>query len=416
MTTPEISSPPVAATSASPSLGSRYEDAHVLVVDDSRLMRMALVRALGNLGLKNIVEARDGIDALAKVRESPFDLMLLDMEMPKMTGIEVLHAMRADPGLRVPPVIVISSTDQIESAVQCIEAGAEDYLPKTFNPTLLRARVSSSLEKKRLRDIERLQHAQLAEEKERLERTQRRLDEELNEALKYVRSIFPLPTDLPLKIDWFYQPSAELGGDSFGYHWIDEDHFAIYLLDVCGHGVGPALLSVTAINQIRSGSIPNVDMKDPGAVLSALNNIYLMSKQNDMYFTLWYGVFHTPTRTLRHSSGGHPAALLLVPGADGRVTGERLLSSNLIIGAFEDMPYDSGSHVIPPGAQLVVLCDGCFEIQDTEGNELAYEDFEAFMLEHGGEPDALASLFQWAQMKHGPGPLDDDFSIVRVQL
>ena len=164
--------------------------------------------------------------------------------------------------------------------------------------------MTSSLEKKRLRDIERLQHRQLAEEKERLERTQRRLDEELNEALKYVRSIFPPPTDIPFKIDWFYEPSAELGGDSFGYHLIDEEHFAVYLLDVCGHGVGPALLSVTAINQIRSGSIPNVDMKDPGAVLAALSNIYLMSKQNDMYFTLWYGVYHIPSRTMRHASGG----------------------------------------------------------------------------------------------------------------
>ncbi len=416
MSTPSIPTTPNAAPLSPPLTGNLLQDARVLVVDDSRLMRMALIRALNSLGLQHIVEAKDGQDALEKIREAAFDLMLLDMEMPKMTGIELLLAIKADAELRAPPVIVISSTDQIESAVQCIEAGAEDYLPKTFNPTLLRARVTSSLEKKRLRDIERLQHAQLEAEKERLERTQRRLDEELNEALKYVRSIFPEPTDLPLKIDWFYQPSAELGGDSFGYHWIDEEHFAIYLLDVCGHGVGPALLSVTAINQIRSGSIPNVDMKDPGAVLSALNNIYLMSKQNDMYFTLWYGVFHTPTRTLRHSSGGHPAALLLMPGADGRNTGERLLSTNLIIGAFEDVPYESGSHVIPPGAQLVVLCDGCFEIQDTEGNELAYEDFEDFMLEHGSEPDALESLFRWAQMKHGPGPLDDDFSIVRVQL
>lgn len=388
----------------------------VLVVDDSRLMRMALVRALNDLGVTDIFEARHGLDALNQIRGKSFDLMLLDMEMPEMSGIELLRAIRDEPELGAPPVIVISGVDQIENAVVCIEAGAEDYLTKNFNPVLLRARVTSSLEKKRLRDIERLQNAQLIREKQRLERTQRRLDDELNEALRYVRSIFPPPSDVPLKIDWLYEPSAELGGDSFGYHWIDEDHFAIYLLDVCGHGVGPALLSVTAINQIRSGSIPNVDMKDPGAVLSALSNIYLMSKQNDMYFTLWYGVYHAPTRTIRHSSGGHPAALLLTPGPDGRNRTERLLATNLIIGAFEDVSYESAVHEVPHGSQLVVLCDGCFEIQDTEGNELSYEDFEDFMRENGHKPGALEDLFRWAQMKHGPGALDDDFSIVRVSL
>jgi sigma-B regulation protein RsbU (phosphoserine phosphatase) len=416
MSIQETSTLAATTSGSSAAVSSLLQDARVLVVDDSRLMRMALMRALTDLGVQHIKEAKDGRDALDKIREASFDLMLLDMEMPEMTGIELLLAIKAEPELGAPPVIVISSVDQIENAVQCIEAGAEDYLPKTFNPTLLRARVTSSLEKKRLRDIERLQHRQLAEEKERLERTQRRLDEELNEALKYVRSIFPPPTEIPFKIDWFYEPSAELGGDSFGYHLIDEEHFAVYLLDVCGHGVGPALLSVTAINQIRSGSIPNVDMKDPGAVLAALSNIYLMSKQNDMYFTLWYGVYHIPSRTIRHASGGHPAALLLIPGADGKLTGQRLLSTNLIIGAFEDVPYVSETHVVPPGATLVVLCDGCFEIQDTDGNELSYEDFEAFMLEFGNDPDALESLFRWAQMKNGPGPLDDDFSIVRMQL
>ncbi len=413
------STPASDAPAASPerlSHADLLQNACVLVVDDSRMMRLALVRALNDLGVTNILEARHGLDALNQIRAKSFDLMLLDMEMPEMSGIELLLALKAEPALGAPPVIVISGVDQIENAVQCIEAGAEDYLTKNFNPTLLRARVTSSLEKKRLRDVEQLQRAQLVQEKERLERTQRRLDEELNEALRYVRSIFPPPAEVPLKIDWFYEPSAELGGDSFGYHWIDDEHFAIYLLDVCGHGVGPALLSVTAINQIRSGSIPNVDMRDPGAVLAALSNIYLMSKQNDMYFTLWYGVYHAPTRTIRHSSGGHPAALLLIPQADGSVVTERLLSCNLIIGAFEDVPYDSQTHVVPPGAKLVVLCDGCFEICDTEGTELTYEDFEDFMRLNGQAPDALEALFRWAQMKHGPGPLDDDFSIVRVQL
>jgi class 3 adenylate cyclase len=144
--------------------------AQVLLVDDSRMMRAVLKKALGEIGFRNVVEAVDGADAVAKMQAAPFDLVLLDMEMPVMTGLEVLAAMNLAPDLKGLPVIVISGADQIDMAVQCIEAGAEDYLTKPPNLTLLRARVSTSLEKKRLRDLERLRLLQLQAEKELVER------------------------------------------------------------------------------------------------------------------------------------------------------------------------------------------------------------------------------------------------------
>ena len=144
--------------------------AQVLLVDDSRMMRAVLKKALGEIGFRNVVEAVDGGDAVAKMLAAPFDLVLLDMEMPVMTGLEVLAAMNLAPDLKGLPVIVISGADQIDMAVQCIEAGAEDYLTKPPNITLLRARVSTSLEKKRLRDLERLRLLQLQAEKELVER------------------------------------------------------------------------------------------------------------------------------------------------------------------------------------------------------------------------------------------------------
>jgi len=143
--------------------------AEVLVVDDSRMMRAALSRSLRELGFTNISEAVDGSDAINKLLEKPYDLMLLDMEMPVMNGMEVLAAMQIDSRFGGVPVIVISAADQIEKAVQCIEAGAEDYLPKPPPLTLLRARVTTALEKKRLRDLDRLRFAQLQAEKELVE-------------------------------------------------------------------------------------------------------------------------------------------------------------------------------------------------------------------------------------------------------
>lgn len=119
----------------------------MLVVDDSRTMRLGLIHALNTLGFHNITEAINGRQALELVLTKSFDLdVVLDMEMPEMNGMEVLAALKANPDMSELPVIVISGAEQIENAVKCIELGAEDFLPKPFNPTLLRARVTSSLE------------------------------------------------------------------------------------------------------------------------------------------------------------------------------------------------------------------------------------------------------------------------------
>jgi class 3 adenylate cyclase len=146
----------------------KMQGMRVMVVDDSRTLRKLLIRELNQAGITNIQEASDGNEALALVRSESFDLMLLDMEMPELDGLDVLKIIKSDPVLSFLPVIVVSGGDQFEKAVQCIQIGAEDYLPKPFDPVLLRARVYSSLEKKKLRDIDRERIKELQREKELL--------------------------------------------------------------------------------------------------------------------------------------------------------------------------------------------------------------------------------------------------------
>ena len=140
--------------------------ARVLVVDDSKMMRMGIIRSLKQLGFQNITEAADGRAAIERIKAEAFDLMLLDVEMPEMTGMEVLAAMRADAAINWLPVIVISGGEDIANAVKCIELGAEDYLPKPFSPVLLRARATTSIEKKKLRDLDKLRMQQLRSQHE----------------------------------------------------------------------------------------------------------------------------------------------------------------------------------------------------------------------------------------------------------
>ncbi len=127
-------------------------DAALLVVDDIDDNRFALSRRLARQGYLNVTTAVDGRQALELLNSKSFDLVLLDIMMPTVNGYEVLAQMKASSSLRHIPVIMISAVDEIDSVIRCIELGAEDYLPKPFNPTLLRARVGACLERKRLHD------------------------------------------------------------------------------------------------------------------------------------------------------------------------------------------------------------------------------------------------------------------------
>ncbi len=375
----------------------------ILVVDDDAANRDVLGRYLLRQG-HSTADAADGCAALKRLREETFDAVLLDVLMPELDGFAALLEIKADPALRHLPVIMISALDELAGVVRCIEAGAEDYLPKPFNATLLRARLGACLEKKHLRDQEQ-------EYLRTIEETQARLSSELTEAANYVRSILPKPEREPFPIDWSYVPSTELGGDAFGYHWIDADHFAIYLLDVCGHGVGASLLSVSAINVIRAGALIGTDLRDPAAVLEALNDAFPMEEQNNMYFTVWYGVFRCPTRRLIHASAGHPPALLI--GPDSKHADE-VLEPGTIIGVVPKKKYTAGRLTIPPGATLIVLCDGTYEIRTAEGHMLDFDTFREFVGREGCQPDFFQRLLDWVHQLRGEASLDDDFSVLRI--
>ncbi|MCF7765196.1 MAG: response regulator [Verrucomicrobia bacterium] len=276
---------------------------HLLVVDDEESNRALLARRLRRQGY-SVSLAENGRQALAKLDRQPFDLVLLDILMPEMDGYEVLNSIKVHEVHRHLPVIMTTAIDDLDSVVRCILRGAEDYLTKPFDPVVLRARVGSSLEKKRLHDCEQQTYQALL-------KSQRQLAAELAEAAAYVQSILPKPLSGCIEASWQFLPSARLGGDAFDCFWLDEDHFAIYLLDVCSHGVGAALLSVSVMNVLRSRALPDTDFHAPEAVLRALNEAFAMERHHNLYFTIWYGVFQRSSRRLTYASGGHPPALLL---------------------------------------------------------------------------------------------------------
>jgi sigma-B regulation protein RsbU (phosphoserine phosphatase) len=265
------------------------------------------------------------------------------------------------------------------------------------------------LEKKRLRDKERATH-------EALQRSQKKLADELVKAAEYVRSLLPPPLPGPIQTEWCFQPSEQLGGDAFGYHWIDDKHFAIYLLDVCGHGVGAALLSVSVLNTLRAGALPEVDFRQPSEVLAALDRTFWMERQNNLFFTFWYGVYRTAERQLAFASGGHPPALLIAGLNSATPLIKCLETSGPSIGCIDNANFTTAVQLISPRDRLLLFSDGIYEIFKPDGSVGSLEDF----LRELEQPQILAlrpeERFRRALELRGAPTLEDDFSLIDIRF
>jgi hypothetical protein len=244
-----------------------------------------------------------------------------------------------------------------------------------------------------------------------------RMRDDIAAGVKYVRSCIPPPISSahgPVAVDWRYVPSSTLGGDTMGYHWVDEEHLAFYLIDVTGHGIDSALLAVTITNVIRSGSLAGGDLRQPDQVLAALNRAFQGARHGQKYFTIWYGVFHATTRTLTYASGGHPPAVVLAPGeAQPRL----LPATGPVMGIAPGMQYPATTSAIPPGARLFIFSDGVFEIRRDKRTIWNLTDCVAHLatlVRH--EENVLDALLAHVRELRGSPQLDDDLSIIEARL
>src|SRR5580765_4250763 len=200
----------------------------LLVVDDNEDNRYTLILRLEIEGYQDITTADDGEAALALLRTQRFDLVLLDVMMPKVDGYQVLEQLKAEGRLHNIPVIMISALNEIDSVVRCIELGAVDYLSKPFDPVLLKARVGASLEKKRLRDEVRTHLARMEEELESARQLQ----------MSMVPTVFPPPTaQRPIEIFATMEPAREVGGDLYDFYETADGKLCLLVGDVSGKGV-----------------------------------------------------------------------------------------------------------------------------------------------------------------------------------
>lgn len=383
----------------------------VLLVDDQSIIAESIRRMLGDHEDIVFHYCSNPAQAVQMAVEVKPTVILQDLVMPDMDGLTLVKCFRANPATKDIPLIVLSAKEDPKVKAEAFACGANDYAVKLPDKIELLARI-------RYHSTAYIRLLERNEAYEKLEESQSTLNAELAEAAEYVRSMLPDPLTGSVDVSWRFIPSAHLGGDVFGYHWIDEDHFAIYLLDVCGHGIGAALLSISVIDVLRLQTLPNANFLKPETVLEALNQLFPMDKHHNMFFTIWYGVYNKKERTLTYSCGGHPPAILLTGPNVEHARFLKLTTPGLVIGAMPDSKFQSATCAIKPFNRLFLFSDGVFELQQADGSNYTYQKFVDYLYklisQTGHAEDELDRILHHCRKVHGKEFFEDDYSLVKI--
>ena len=382
----------------------------VLLIDDQAMVGEAVRRML--LGEENISYhfCSDPSKAIGMANELAPTVILQDLVMPEVDGLTLVKFFRRNPKTKDIPLIVLSSKEEAKTKAEAFALGANDYLVKLPDKIELIARI-------RHHSAGYINMLERNEAFKALQESQQRLAAELAEAADYVASMLPGKLDGPIKSDWKFVSSTSLGGDAFGYHWLDDNHFAMYLLDVCGHGVGAALLSISVMEALRSQNLPNTDFSNPGNVLTRLNDEFQMEDHHQMYFTIWYGVYNKQERKIVYSSGGHPPALLISGTTASDTQIHDLRTKGAIIGGFPGLNYENKEIALEQYNKLLILSDGVYEITRPGLPDWQFESFRQYI-----SSTVTSSGFHVEKIYHdvlemyGSKNLEDDFSLIEINL
>lgn len=382
----------------------------VLLVDDQMIIAEAVRRMLADQEDITFHFCHEPTNAIQMAAEVKPTVILQDLVMPDIDGLTLVKYFRANPATKDVPLIVLSVKEDPKIKAEAFAHGANDYAVKLPDKRELLARI-------RYHSSAYIHLLERNEAYQQLEESQRNLKKELAEAAEYVRTLLPFPLDDEVEASWRFIPSTSLGGDAFGYHWLDDDHFALYLLDVCGHGVGAAMLSISVMNVLRSQTLPNTNFLEPAAVLSALNTSFPMEKHNNMFFTMWYGVYNKSTKKLTYSSGGHPPAVLITGADQEHLRCEELTTPGLVIGGMPDAEFESATCDVEVFNKLFVFSDGVYEVYKPDGGILTIREFVDYLYEFASKTEApgddLDYIIKFIRSLQGKDPFDDDFSIVK---
>jgi len=382
----------------------------------------------------DIVLAPDGRSALEWAREHRFDLILLDVMMPGLNGMEVLAKLRESHAAIDLPIIMATARGESEEMVKALGLGANDYVTKPLDFPVVLARVRTHLALKRMAEQLKQLERSLAERNRELEQTNARLakvngrmSHDLKAAARIQETFLPraLPPVAGTAFAWIYRPCAELGGDGLNVIPLGGGKIGLYILDVSGHGVAAALLSVTLSRFLSHPSEPSsvlgrggaarekLEIASPAKVADRLNRFFPFDSSTEQFATMIYGVLNSVTGEFRYASAGHPGPVHLPAGAPPVV----LPTEGSPIGLARK-PYAERSVRLAAGDRLYLYSDGLSEAMNPAGEGFG----DRQMLEaisrvrsrplREGVTTLVAEIERWC----GAAGAQDDVSILAVEI
>ncbi|MDB5384384.1 MAG: hypothetical protein JWM11_30 [Planctomycetaceae bacterium] len=393
--------------------------ANILVVDDTSANLQVLTGMLKDRGYK-VRPAPSGKLALLAARREPPDLILLDINMPEMSGYEVCEFLKADERLKGIPVIFISALTEQLDKVKAFAAGGVDYITKPFQMEELHARVETHLKLRRLQ-------VELLETNARLEKANDRMSRDLQAAARIQETFLPreVPRVADLDFAWIYRPCDELAGDGLNIIPLGDGQVGLYILDVSGHGVASALLSVTLSRLLSPPSEPSsilIQDRDvanrfavtpPAVVAARLNELFPFDAEIGQFATMVYGVLNAATGEFRYVSAGHPGPIHLPSGAAPVI----LESQGFPIGLADDA-YEERSIRLAAGDRLYLYSDGVSEAMNPDGQQFGDARVLTAIGQGRSEPlqGGVATLLGEITRWNGSGRPHDDISILAIEV
>jgi sigma-B regulation protein RsbU (phosphoserine phosphatase) len=395
------------------------QPAGILIVDDTPANLQVLAGMLKDRGYK-VRPVPSGKLALVAARRDPPDLILLDINMPEMNGYEVCEHLKADDKLRGVPVIFISALTEQLDKVKAFATGGVDYITKPFQMEELHARVETHLKLRRLQ-------IELEETNARLANANGRMSRDLKAAAKIQATFLPreIPNVAGADFAWIYQPCDELAGDGLSIIPLGDGKVGLYILDVSGHGVASALLSVTLCRLLSPPGEPSSilmgdgdtrdrrDVTPPALIAARLNRLFPFDASTEQFATMVYGILNVATGEFRYVSAGHPGPVHLPGGGDPVI----LESQGFPIGVADDA-FEERSVRLGAGDRLYLYSDGVSEAMDPARKQFG----DARLLETIGQSRSeplqasVATLLGEIGRWHGSQSFQDDISILAVEI
>ncbi|QHM71025.1 PP2C family protein-serine/threonine phosphatase [Mixta intestinalis] len=394
-------------------------DQTILIVDDSTTYRKLIAGLLKKWGY-SVYEAENGEDALRALLSWPINLMISDWEMPVMDGLTLCRRVRAQFSDRYIYLILLTARESIDDLRAGFEAGANDFLRKPVNQIELQARLHAG---QRILDLELM----LAARNARLSEALKQIETDLQAAARLQQSILPAHNlrNGDYRADWLFVPSAYVSGDIFNFFPLNERYAGFYGVDVAGHGVGAAMVSLAVARQFLHGRTVEPFLftagqpTPPHEVVRILNQRFCAENDEVLsYFTMVYGVLDTRSGEGRLCQAGHPTPLIVRASGEVIAVGE----GGMPVGMMEGLTWDEQTFLLATGDRLCLYSDGITECENPQHELFGQHRLEALLIKEAQTPlpqlfpHISAALIHWrAEAEALEATVTDDISLFIIE-